>query len=202
VISRKWKTKDPYRFMATDVWGKTMGIIGLGRIGAKIAQRARGFAMRVLYFDVVRKTDLETHLGAEYRSLKELLNQSDIVMIACPLTDDTRHMISETEFGSMKNTALLVNVARGEIMDHEALVQAVRHGHIGGVGLDVFDKEPIPVDDPLLSLNKVVLTPHLSANTIECRRRMALTVAEDVLRVLHGQDPRFAVNRQMRTATS
>jgi len=158
--------------------------------------------MRVLYFDVVRKTDLESQLRVEYQSLKELLKQSDIVVIACPLTNDTRHMIGEEEFASMKNSAFLINVARGEIVDHEAMVQAVRHRVIGGVGLDVFNKEPIPVDDPLLGLDNIILTPHLSANTIECRRRMALTVAEDVLRVLHGQTPRYAVNLQTPTATS
>jgi len=197
VASKGWKVRDPYKFMGTDVWSKTAGIIGLGRIGSRIAERAGGFNMRILYHDVVRKTDLETKLGVEYQPLNELLKKSDFIFIACPLTDKTLGMIGEEEFASMKHSALLINVARGHIVSHDALVQALREGQIAGAGTDVYDQEPLPLDDPLLSLDNVVLTPHLASNTIECRRRMAVTVAEEVLRVLHGEKPKYAVNPEI-----
>jgi len=202
VVSKEWKVRDPYRFMGTDVWGKTAGIIGLGRIGSRIAERARGFKMRILYYDIVRKTDLESQLGVEYKPLKDLLKESDIIFIASPLTDETRGMIGKSELASMKPSTLLINVARGPIVNHEALVGALQEGRIGGAGLDVFDREPLPLDDPLLSLGNVVLTPHLASNTVECRRRMAVTVAEEVLRVLHGEKPRYAVNPEIKAIRS
>lgn len=202
VMSKGWRVRDPYKFMGADVWGKTAGIIGLGRIGTRIAERTRGFKMNLLYYDVVRKRDLEDQFGAEYKPLDELLRESDIIFIASPLTEETRGMIGEKEFASMKRSTFLINVARGPIVDHEALVKALREGNIRGAGLDVFDREPLPLDDPLLSLDNVVLTPHLASNTTECRRRMAVTVVEDVLRVLHGEKPRYAVNLEIRNPRS
>jgi lactate dehydrogenase-like 2-hydroxyacid dehydrogenase len=164
IVSKEWKAREPFRFMGTDVWGKTAGIIGLGRIGSKIAERAKGFKMRILYYDVVRKTDLETRLGLERKPLDELLKESDIIFISAPLIDATRGMIGEKELELMKPSALLINVARGPIVEN---------------------------------LENVVLTPHMASNTIECRRRQALTVAEEVLRVLHGEKPRYALNPEI-----
>ena len=197
VVSKEWRAREPFRFMGTDVWGKTAGIIGLGRIGSKIAERAKGFKMRILYYDVVRKTDLETRLGLERKPLDELLKESDIIFISAPLIDATRGMIGGKELELMKPSALLINVARGPIIDHDALVKALREGGIAGAGVDVFEREPVPLDDPLLNLENVVLTPHMASNTVECRRRQALTVAEEVLRVLHGEKPRYALNPEI-----
>ena len=198
IISKEWKVRDPFRFMGVDVWGKTVGIIGLGRIGSRIAERAKGFKMRILYYDIERKPNLEKGLGAIYRPFDELLKESDFVLVATLLTDETRGMIGEREFSMMKPSAFLVNIARGQIVKHDALVKTLCEGRIAGAGLDVFDQEPLPSDDPLLSLDNVILTSHLSANTVECRRRLAVTTAEEVLRVLHGEPPKYAVNPEIR----
>ncbi len=198
VMSKQWKVKDPFKFMGVDVWGKTAGIVGLGRIGRRICERARGFKMEILYNDIARKRDLEQQLGVEFRSLNGLLRESDIIFIASPLTDETCGMISDEELALMKKTALLINVARGRIVNHDALVKVLRDRKIGGAGLDVFDVEPISPDDPLLGLDNVVLTPHMAANTIECRSRMAVTVAQDVLRVIHGKKPKYPVNPEIK----
>jgi len=202
VMSKGWRVRDPYKFMGTDVWGKTCGIIGLGRIGTRIAERAKGFKMKVLYCDVIRKTELENQLGAHYRPLDELLRESDIVFITSPLTKETHGMIAKKEFRTMKRSAFLINVARGPIVSHDALVKALRDGQIAGAGIDVFDQEPLPLEDPLLGLDNVVLTPHLASNTVECRARMARTVAEEVLRVLHGEKPKYPANPEINIARS
>jgi phosphoglycerate dehydrogenase-like enzyme len=194
IKSGEWRVRDPFKFMGVDVWGKTAGIIGLGRIGGKIAERARGFKMKILYYDIFRKPELEKALGVYYVALDRLLREADFIFISTLLTEETRGMIGEEELSKMKRTAMLINVARGPIVRHEALVRALREGWIAGAGLDVFDHEPLPLDDPLIGLENVVLTPHISSNTIECRKRLAVTVAEEVLRVLHGESPRYAVN--------
>ncbi|MBS7642226.1 D-glycerate dehydrogenase [Candidatus Bathyarchaeota archaeon] len=194
VKSRLWRIRDPFLFVGMDVWGKVIGIIGLGRIGSAIAKRARGFSMKILYYDIVRKPQLEAEFGVEYRSLEDLLRESDFIVVSCPLTEYTRGMIGEEELKLMKPTAILVNIARGPIVDHDSLVKALKEGWIAGAGLDVFWEEPLPLDDPLLDLDNVILTPHIASNTSECRRRMALTAVEDILRVLHGEPPRYPVN--------
>jgi len=194
VASKQWTTGHQTGLEGQDVWGKTLGIIGFGRIGGKIARRAGGFAMRSVYYDVVRKIEQETAFRVEYRSLNELLKESDVVVISCPLTEQSRSLIGREQLSLMKNSAFLINIARGPIVQHEALVNALRTGSIAGAGLDVFDEEPIPVDDPLLSLDNVVMTPHLASDTTECRRRVAIAVAEDVVRVLRGEAPKYAVN--------
>jgi D-3-phosphoglycerate dehydrogenase len=194
VMSKRWAAEDASTFIGTEVWGKTAGIVGLGRIGTRIAERARGFKMRILYYDAVRKPDLEVRLMVEYKPLKKLMEESDFVFISCPLNDETRGMIGKKEFASMKRSAFLINIARGPIVNHDSLVEALREKRIAGAGLDVFDQEPIPLDDPLLELDNVVLTPHIASSTVECRKRMAITAAEEVLRVLHGEKPQHAVN--------
>jgi D-3-phosphoglycerate dehydrogenase len=197
VMSYEWKVRDPYKFIGTDVWGKTVGIIGLGRIGSRIAERAQGFKMRLLYYDILKKTELESQLGIEYRPLNELLKESDFFFIASPLTDKTRGIISYDEFALMKHSALIINIARGPIINHDALIKVLSEKRIAGAGLDVYDTEPAPQDDPLLSLDNVILTPHLASNTIECRKRMAVVAVEEVLRVLHGEKPKYAVNPEI-----
>lgn len=194
IKSKMWKVRDPFLFMGMDLWGKTVGIIGLGRIGSAVAKRAKGFSMEVLYYDIARKPVREEELKVRFKPLKELLRESDFIVVSCPLTEKTRGMIGEEELHLMKPTAILVNIARGPIVDHDALVKALKNRWIAGAGLDVFDEEPLPQDDPLLDLENVTLTPHIASNTKECRRRMALTAVEEILRVLHGKRPRYPVN--------
>ena len=189
--NKKWESD---LFMGTDIYNKTIGIIGLGRIGTKVAERAKGFKMKILYYDIIRKTELEEKLNLEYRNLEDLLKESDFIIISVPLTNETKNMISEREFSLMKKSAFLINIARGPIVDHKALIKALKEEGIAGAGLDVFYQEPLPIDDPLLDLENVILTPHIASNTIECRKRMSITVAEEVLRVLHNEKPKYAVN--------
>lgn len=183
-----------YKFMGFDVHHKTLGIIGLGRIGAEVAKRARGFDMRVLYNDVVRKPELESSLGVVYAELEDLLREADFVSVNCALNDSTRGLIGEREISLMKTNAVLVVTARGGIVDQTALYNALVQGKLGGAGLDVFEQEPIPPDDPLLRLDNVVFTPHLGTSVADMRERMALVVAEDVVRVLKGEKPVYQLN--------
>jgi D-3-phosphoglycerate dehydrogenase len=191
--SKKWIVRDPFIFQGVDVWGKTIGIIGLGRIGYAIAERAKGFKMKILYTDIIRKKELEEKLGIEYKTLEELLKESDFIIISCSLTEQTRGLIGEKELKMMKKTAYLINIARGPIVDHKALVKALKEKWIAGAGLDVFYKEPLPLDDPILELDNVILTPHIASNTVENRKRLAVTAAQEILRVLHGEQPLYPV---------
>ena len=195
IKSRRWKNRSPFLFTGLEVHGKTIGVIGLGRIGSAIARRARGFNMRILYYDIVRKFKIEEEIEAEFKPLENLLKESDFIVISCPLTEQTRGMIGERELKLMKPTAILVNVARGPIVNHNALVEALKRGWIAGAGLDVFYREPLPLDDSILDLENVTLTPHIASNTEDCRIRMGLTAAEEILRVLHGKKPKYPVNQ-------
>ena len=179
------------RYSGLDVFGKTLGIIGLGRIGAILARRVRGLEMRLLYYDAVRKPELEQELGIAYRTLEQLLRESDIVSVQVPITEETRGMIGEREFRLMKRDAILVNTARGAILDQAALCRALQERWIAGAGLDVFVEEPIAPDSPLLRLDNVVLAPHLGGSTQECDG----VLVEDTLRVLAGQEPRHLALR-------
>jgi len=195
-----WRLKTawhPKMLLGFGLKGKTLGIIGFGRIGQAVARRARGFGMRVIYYDIYRNEKAEKELGAEFKPLEELLKESDFVSIHVPLTKETYHLIGEKELKMMKPTAILINTARGPIVDTNALVKALKEGWIAGAGLDVFDQEPLPLDHPLLELDNVTLTPHLGANTIDCRIRLAVTAAEEVLRVLHGEKPKYPVNPEV-----
>ena len=188
----------PTYMLGIEVTGKTLGIIGLGRIGREVARRAKGFKMRVLYYNRRRLSrDVEEELGVEYRSLEDLLRESDIVSIHVPLTDETRGMIGERELRMMKPNAILVNTARGPVVDTNALVKALSEGWIAGAGLDVFDEEPLPPDHPLTRLNNVVLTPHIGSATIETRTRMADMVAENLIAFARGETPPNLVNREV-----
>ncbi|MEM1524905.1 MAG: D-glycerate dehydrogenase [Nitrososphaerales archaeon] len=193
--NKKWVIRDPLIFIGNDVSNKTIGILGLGRIGSCIAERAKGFNMNILYNDIVRKKDLEEKLNLKFTSLEDLLSESDYVVISLPLTQQTIGLIGEKELKSMKRTAFLINIARGAIVDHNALVKALKESWIAGAGIDVFYKEPLPIDDPILELDNVILTPHIASNTVECRKRMAITAAEEILRVLHGEEPKYPVNK-------
>jgi lactate dehydrogenase-like 2-hydroxyacid dehydrogenase len=169
VKSGAWGPWDPWHFLSSDLHGATLGIVGMGRIGLAIARRASGFDMRVLY----TARTVKDVPGAKQLELARLLEASDIVVIAVPLADETRGMIGRAELGLMKETAILVNVARGPIVDTDALVEALTEGVIGGAGLDVTDPEPLPPDHPLLQFPNCLVVPHIGSATVPARRAMA-----------------------------
>ncbi len=194
----RWKLAwAPTMMLGHDVYGKTLGIIGLGRIGAALARRAKGFNMKICYYDVVRRPDIEKELGIEYLELEELLKVSDFISIHVPLTAETRHLISEKELRLMKPTAILVNTSRGPVVDEKALLKALKEGWIAGAGLDVFEEEPLPHDHPFIDLPNVVLTPHIGSASHDTRNRMAEYAAEGIIKVLRGEEPDNLYNREV-----
>ncbi|MFQ5710637.1 MAG: 2-hydroxyacid dehydrogenase [Candidatus Geothermarchaeales archaeon] len=199
VRGRGWKGDwKPMLFLGSDVHGKTLGIVGLGRIGEAVARRARGFDMRILYFDIVRRGELEGELGVEYVSLEELLRASDYVSLHVPLMRETRHMMGEEEFNLMKATAYLINTSRGPVVDEEALYKALKERRIAGAALDVFEVEPLSDDNPLLELENVVLTPHIGSASPETRIGMGLLAAEALVDFLaRKRAPRYVVNPEV-----
>lgn len=192
-----WKTWGPMLLLGRDVHGATLGIIGFGRIGQAVARRAKGFNMRILYYDIKRNEEAERELGAEYRDLHSLLREADIVTIHTPLTKETYHMIGEKELSLMKPTAILVNTARGAVVDQKALYKVLKEKRIFGAGLDVYEKEPIDKDDPLIELDNVVLLPHIGSASVETREKMAIMAAENLLAGLRGERPKHLVNPEV-----
>jgi len=193
--TRAW---GPKMLLGSDVSGKTLGIIGMGRIGREMVPRAKGFKMSVLYNNRTRlDPDEETKLGAEYRSLDDLLRRSDFVSLHVPLGDETRHIVGERELSLMKSTSFLINTARGPVVDETALIAALREGRIAGAGLDVHREEPTSTDNPLLQLDNVVVAPHIGSSTRETRLAMAMRAAENVVAALGGETPRDLVNPEV-----
>lgn len=187
----------PKLMLGYEFAGKTLGIIGMGRIGIAVAKRAKGFDMHVVYYKRHRLSEEEEReIGAEYVSLNDLLSRSDFVSIHTPLTDDTRHMLGEEQFKKMKRNCILVNTARGPIIDEKALVKALKEGWIAGAGLDVYENEPA-VTPELLDMDNVVLEPHIGSATYEAREKMAEMVVEDCLAVLNGNRPVNIVNKEI-----
>ncbi|GBD11972.1 D-3-phosphoglycerate dehydrogenase [bacterium HR23] len=187
----EWKRS---QFVGTQVRDKTLGIIGLGRVGSQVAQRARGLQMRLLAYDPFVSADLANRLGVTLVPLERLLQEADFVTVHAPLTPATRHLIGAKELALMKPGAYLINVARGELVDEEALLHALNEGRLAGAGLDVFSQEPPPPEHPLLRHPRVVVTPHLGASTEEAQAEVAQEVAEQVLAVLRGQPAAYTVN--------
>ena len=181
-------------FLSPHLTGKTLGIIGLGSNGLEVARRAKGFKMRVLYYDSVRKLDAENDIGVTYAPYKELLEESDIVTLHAPLTEQTRHMVGETEISWMKKGAYLINTSRGGLVDEVALIDALKTGKLSGAGLDVLDFEPPPADNPILKLDNVVITPHIAAYTIHVVESVAEKAVANVKDVLLGKTPEHIVN--------
>lgn len=178
-------------FLGVDVWGRTLGIIGAGRIGTAVARRGTGFGMRILYHDSEPRPAMES-LGARQASLNELLEAGDFISLHTPLVPETRNLIDARAIARMKRGAILVNTARGPVVDQDALIEALRLGRIAGAGLDVYRDEPrIPRE--LLELPNVVLAPHIGSATIGTRARMAELAAENVIAVLRGERPPTAV---------
>ncbi len=178
---------DPGYMLGREVHSTTLGIIGLGAIGRQVAKRAKGFDMRVLYFNRRRRPEVEQELGAEYRSFDDLLAESDYVMLCCPLTAETRNLIDAAALAKMKPSSILVNIARGGVGDTQALYEVLRDKKIYAAGLDVTEPEPLPRDHPLLSLENVTIVPHLGSATIETRREMARNSVENLMRGLRGE---------------
>jgi glyoxylate reductase len=172
---------------------KTVGLIGLGRIGAATARRLKAFDVNLLYWSQTRHPDLEYELGLEWATLPDLLARSDIVSLHVPRAPKTNHLIGSKELASMKRGAMIVNTARGSIIDEAALIDALRSGRLAGAALDVFEQEPLKPDNPLLTMGNVVLAPHLGASSLEAMQRMATQVAQGVLDVLQGKEPRNRV---------
>jgi glyoxylate reductase len=163
VRAGKWKTWGPMILLGQDLHHATLGIIGLGRIGAEVAKRAKGFDMRIIYYDTTRRPDMEKKLRVEFRELENLLAESDFVTVHCPLVRETHHLIGDEQFKIMKKTAILVNTARGQIVDPKALYSALRDRQIAYAALDVTEPEPFPMNDPLLTLDNIVITPHIAS---------------------------------------
>lgn len=190
----RWKTWSPLLLTGQDVYGATLGIIGLGRIGEALAKRAKGFDMRILYHNRNRKPQAEQALGVEYRDLDALLQESDFVCILTPYTVETKNLIGERELSLMKKTAVLINSARGGIVNEQALYEALQNGTIWAAGLDVFAEEPVAADHPLLRLPNVVALPHIGSASIRTRTKMAELAALNLLQALKGERPAHLVN--------
>ncbi|WML41310.1 D-glycerate dehydrogenase [Neobacillus sp. OS1-2] len=170
-----------------DVYGATLGIIGLGRIGEALVKRAKGFSMNVLYHNRTRKLEKEEQeLGIHYREVKDLLQQADFVCLLLPYSPEVHHLIGKEELALMKQTGILINTARGGIVDENALYHALKEGQIWAAGLDVFEQEPVAVDHPLLTLPNVVTLPHIGSASIQTRMRMAQLAADNLVSVLNG----------------
>jgi glyoxylate reductase len=192
VMSKKWTFYDPNIFWGYDVHHATLGIVGMGRIGYEVAKRAAGFDMRVLYNKRTRREDWEAELGIKYVSLDQLLEESDFVSLHVPLTPETHHLIGAAELEKMKSTAILVNIARGPVVDSDALYEALKAGQIRGAALDVTDPEPMP-DHPLLTCDNLIIAPHLGSATVQTRTKMATMAADNLLAGIEGEPLPYSV---------
>lgn len=193
----RWVTWGPTLLMGADVAGATLGIVGLGRIGQAVAKRATGFEMHILYHDLQRRRELERSLGLEYVEFDKLLQESDFVTIHTWLSEDTHHLFSQEEFKLMKPSAILINSARGPIVDQKALYHALKAGEIAYAALDVTEQEPIPMDDPLLTLDNVVIAPHIASSSLYARTKMATMAAENLIAGLGGEPLPNCVNPEV-----
>ncbi len=187
VRAGKWKTWGPMLLTGQDVHNSTLGIIGLGRIGAAVARRAKGFNMKILYYDVVRQKQYEQELGIEYAEFDRVLAESDFITMHANLTPQTHHLIGAKELDKMKKTAILVNTARGPLVDNIALYDALRDGKILYAGLDVTEPEPLPPDHPLLKLDNAIIVPHIASASVVTRTRMGIIAAENLIAGLKGE---------------
>jgi glyoxylate/hydroxypyruvate/2-ketogluconate reductase len=186
----KWKKGDSTHLFGLDVHHRTMGIIGMGRIGETVAKRAKlGFHMNLLYHNRTRKKSVEESLGVRYAELEDLLKQSDFVVLLTPLTPETTKFIGQNEFAKMKETAIFINASRGKTVDEAALIDALQTGKIRGAGLDVFEQEPVDPDNPLLKMPNVVALPHIGSATAETRLDMAMLAAQNLVKAVLGEEP-------------
>jgi lactate dehydrogenase-like 2-hydroxyacid dehydrogenase len=196
MLAGQWKTPG-VTAMGRDVHHATLGIVGMGRIGAAVAERARGFHMPVLYFDLVRREGLERQSGYRYVNLETLLKESDFVTLHVPLLPETTGMIGAAQLAMMKPTAYLINAARGPVVDERALIAALQAGQIAGAGLDVYETEPIDASNPLLAMENVVKLPHVGSATGATRQAMVNLATDNLLAVLQGKPPLTPVNPEV-----
>lgn len=197
IEANEWGSWSLHYMVGHDISGKTLGIVGAGRIGTAVARRAAGFNMRLLYHKPRPSHELERETGAAYRTLDDLLRESDFVVVLVPLTSETRGMFGALEFALMKPTSVFVNVSRGPVVKEHDLYDALKQGRPWAAGLDVFDQEPIGADHPLLTLPNVVAIPHIGSATIETRLRMATLAAENLVAALTGQPVPNPVNAEV-----
>jgi glyoxylate reductase len=193
----KWRTWGPIDFLGPDVTGATLGIIGFGRIGQALARRAQGFDMRILYFDTRRHPDAEQQYRAEYADLNTLLRESDFVSLHTTLSQETYHLMDDVHLKMMKPGGILINTARGPIVDPEALYRALSSGTIACAALDVTEPEPIRPESPLLTLDTIIITPHIASASFQTRAKMATMAAANLLAGLKGERLPNCVNPQV-----
>ncbi|TKC15449.1 2-hydroxyacid dehydrogenase [Robertmurraya kyonggiensis] len=188
-----WKSWSPLLLAGHDIHHKTIGIVGMGSIGAAVAKRAVGFDMKVLYHNRSRKVELESQLGATYCSFDELVEQADFIVCLTPLTPETRNLFTRDVFKRMKNDVVFINASRGPVVNEQELYDALVAGDIAAAGLDVFDKEPIDKTHPLLRLSNVVALPHIGSASIDTRMNMMRLCVENIDAVLSGKEPKTLV---------
>ena len=194
--SGKWDGWGPMQFLGQDITGRTLGIIGAGRIGTNLALKSAGFKMKVLYTDAQQNPDIEQKLKAQKVGMEELLRKSDFISVHVPLIPETIHLIGEEEFALMKPSAVLVNTSRGPVVDEKALVSALKRRKIAAAGLDVYEEEPKAAPG-LLDLHNVVVCPHIASATVETRAKMAVMAAENLVAALNGEMPKNIVNPEI-----
>jgi glyoxylate reductase len=199
VRAGEWEGWSPTQLLGQAVWGRTIGIVGMGKIGTAVARRARGFGMTVLYNNRSARPDAEAELGARWVDLPTLWRDADFVSLHAPLTDATRHLVDAEALAHMRNTAVLVNTGRGALIDEAALADALRAGTIAAAGLDVFEREPA-VDSDLMLLDNVVLAPHIGSATIAARSAMVRCASENIVAVLEGDPPLTPLNPEVLTS--
>lgn len=189
-----WQSWSPYLLAGVDVHHKTIGIVGMGKIGQAVARRAKGFGMEILYHNRSRNDIAENELGAVYCSFKELVSKADYVVCLAPLTDETKHLFDKDAFKLMKSSGIFINVGRGPVVDETALIEALANKEIAGAGLDVFYKEPIGADHPLLKFPQVVALPHIGSASVETRTTMMELCRDNIIAVIKGEKPKTLVN--------
>ncbi len=195
VRTGQWKVSwHPSMMLGRDIYNATIGIVGAGRIGYAVAKRAKGFDMKILFYDVVPRPEMEKDLGAKRVELDTLFKESDFVSIHVPLMKETYHLVNAERLKLMKKTAYLINNSRGPVVDEKALYEALKEGKIAGAGLDVFEQEPTPLDNPLLRLDNLVVAPHISSASHETRSKMAEMVAENLVAFFEGKKPPNLIN--------
>jgi glyoxylate/hydroxypyruvate/2-ketogluconate reductase len=195
VKAGRWKRSIDQSLYGTDVHSKKLGILGMGRIGTAVARRARlGFNMEIYYFNRRPNPQVESQFGARLCAFEEVLSLPDFICVVLPLSKETERIIGATEFAKMKQGAIFINGSRGRVVDQTALIQSLETGHLGGAGLDVFEKEPLPADSPLLKMPNVVALPHIGSATHETRLAMVRCAVDNLIEVLSGRPSKNAVN--------
>jgi glyoxylate reductase len=198
IREKKWDVAwGPEMLLGTDIFGTTLGIVGMGRIGQAVARRSSGFNMKILYYSRTRNEEIEVELNAKQVDLHTLLRESDIVTLHIPLNSETHHLISKAELEMMKDDSILVNTSRGKVVDEDALYTALKERHIGSAGLDVFRDEPISKDSPMFDLQNVVITPHIGSASKNTRDIMSRMCADNLIAALDGNRPPNIVNPEV-----